>query len=72
MTRKCEYICLSDKNFFLDAAGKSTLAVAYDIDYMNELFKSNGFEIERMDKGLWCQRNIPWGGYQDLVVARLT
>ncbi len=66
-----KFILDDSKTFFLDAERKSTVAVAYDPDYVRQLLQSHGFAIEHLDKGLWCQRDLPWGGYQDLIVARL-
>jgi SAM-dependent methyltransferase len=66
-----KFILDEQKTFFLDAKRKSTVAVAYDPDYIRELLQVEGFVIEHLDKGLWCERDIPWGGYQDLIVARL-
>lgn len=60
------------KTFHLDKKGKSTAAVAYDFNYIKELFAANGFSIEKLDKGKWCERSIEYGGYQDLIVGKLT
>lgn len=63
---------LGDGNtFHLDENGVSTAAVAYDIDYVKESLSTAGFEIERLDLGKWCDRTTEFGGYQDLIVARL-
>ena len=66
-----KFILGDGKTFHLDTAGKSTAAVAYDFGYMNELFAANGFKIESLDLGKWCERDVKYGGYQDLIVARL-
>jgi SAM-dependent methyltransferase len=67
-----QFILGEEKVFFLDAARKSTSAIAYDPDFVRDLLQAEGFVIEHFDKGRWCQRDIPWGGYQELIVARLT
>jgi SAM-dependent methyltransferase len=66
-----KFIQRNGNTFHLDEDGVSTAAVAYDIDYVREALSTAGFEIERLDLGKWCDRTTEFGGYQDLIVARL-
>lgn len=65
------FILTGGTTFHLDERGVSTAAVAYNYDYLMSLFASNSFVIEKLEMGKWCDRGIEFGGYQDLIVARL-
>jgi len=64
------FILRDEKTFHLDEKGVGTAAVAFDADYLRSLFWENGFSIELEQKGIWCERGVNNGGYQDTFVGR--
>jgi SAM-dependent methyltransferase len=57
-------------DYFLDGR-RSTLAVAYRLGYIEELYKSLGLAIKSVQLGLWSGADRVFKGYQDVVVATL-
>lgn len=56
-------------DFYLDDK-RSTYVVGYDHDYVLNIFKKKDFNIDRINYGLWCRREIEFGGRQDVIVAK--
>lgn len=56
-------------DYYLDD-NRSTVAVAYRVDYVRSLYADYALSIQSLDLGTWSGVNRDYGGYQDLVVAK--
>ena len=55
-------------DYYLDAR-RSTVAVAFRVDYVLCLYGKHGFRIKSLDLGVWSGASRDYRGYQDLIVA---